>query len=151
MKTHLVTEASYPSQRLKAHHLKALALSSHRFAKKIKDVRSKVLHARATRILPCMMTQKERLTFGIQTAGVMEDIMLAPGGRFLATLSSDSVNWPGSTLISIWDLGLSSAFIVKALVRSLEPADDLELRLFFPDLERPGIFYLVSVQRCLAS
>ncbi|PPR05108.1 hypothetical protein CVT26_012344 [Gymnopilus dilepis] len=146
MDNHSISDASYPLREMSRSLLERIALSPHKFMSIVKKRDGGVIEPRFSRGLPRFLSDEEKEILGIPSVGRYDDIFLAVGGRFLATLSREYHSWPGSTLFQIWDLGLEPNSTIECLARELEPWDDLELRLFFPDAEVKNVFYLVSLQ-----
>ncbi|PPQ74792.1 hypothetical protein CVT26_004881 [Gymnopilus dilepis] len=151
--TQLFTELTYPMKRLTAKHLERLARLPRRLAKLIKHRNEEFIEPHEIRVLPACLIEADQSRLGIYTSGVVDSMYLAPGGRFLMTLSSDDVEFPDSTLFTMWDLGLNlqKGRPLLALARYLERMDELRLQLFFSDPEKIDTMWTISLERGLAS
>ena len=144
MQRHSITTTTYPLKRITTRALRHIALSPLRIAALIEKFRGTEIYADSLRFLSPRLTEEEKKRFGIRNAGSVQYFVLASGGRFLATLSTDFTNWHSSSLLSIWDLGITGIGKPVPLARILAFAD-MQLRLFFQDPEVTSTFFVVSV------
>ena len=151
--SHSIPESSYLLQRLSVSELERLARLPERFAALVEAKNGKAILSHNLRVIPSRLTDDEQLRFGVKTAGSYEDMPLGAGGRFLMVLSIDPFNRPGTTLYSMWDLGLNLGTDgrMRVLARYLHLTDELQLQLFFTDPAIPTTFWVVSVQRRIIS
>ena len=142
MSRHSITEVTFPLQDMSLQLLEHVALSPHRFAAAIKKAEGTCIESTSARVLTSRLTNDEKRKYGVRESGYVEDIFLAPGGRYLATLSrflQSSV-----ALLTVWDLGLSGHDVIKPIIRFLEQTKTLNLYLFFPDPRSRDLFYIIS-------
>ncbi|PPQ75585.1 hypothetical protein CVT26_012675 [Gymnopilus dilepis] len=148
MEQHSISEAMFPLREMRVDILEHVALSPHRLVSLVK--RSSAIEPSSIRTLSRDLSKEEKDTFAMQGVGQVNDLILACGGRYLVSNSVNSSRWSVSTLMSVWDLGICANDTALVLTRYLEQKIDLELRLFFPDPDVSGTFYVVSVQRSSA-
>ncbi|KDR79866.1 hypothetical protein GALMADRAFT_222813 [Galerina marginata CBS 339.88] len=137
----LITEDTYPLSTMSLHMLEHAALSPHRFISLMKRSDEHRLEPTSIRVLSPRLTNNEKAIHGISSSGSLGDMFLAPGGRYLATLAHCVDNI--SSLLTIWDLGLSGHDGIKAIARLVQPMVYISMVNFYPDLKKRGIFHLV--------
>ncbi|PPQ82803.1 hypothetical protein CVT26_007997, partial [Gymnopilus dilepis] len=153
MTLHSVNETSFPLASLSDRHLEHLTRMQDRFADLIRKNDKKCILPLTSRTITSHLTDREARQYGINTAGVIDDMYLLSGGRFLMTLSTAQHDFPNSTLYTLWDLGLNLRMDppILPLARFLQQTSDLQLLLFFADTKVEGLLWAVSTQRLLNS
>ncbi|KDR79817.1 hypothetical protein GALMADRAFT_241906 [Galerina marginata CBS 339.88] len=141
MQEHCITEDTFPLRTMSLSMLEHLALSPYRIVSLMEQSDNDKLDPASIRVLSPRLTNEEKDIYGILHSGELYDFSLASGGRYLSTVASCS---DASSLFTVWDLGLSGNDRVKALTRLVQPVICCELINFFPDLNKLGVFYLVS-------
>ncbi|KAF8878487.1 hypothetical protein CPB84DRAFT_1794150 [Gymnopilus junonius] len=145
MARNAITEDTYPLQKMALPILKHVALSPHRFASLVMKSNEVMPLPTSIRAISPRMTNWEKERYEIELPGPFIDFWMAPGGRYVVTLSMQH-DWNESTLFTVWDVGLSGRDVIKPLTRFLEKAQGLRLVCFFADSQNLGFFYIVSTQ-----
>ncbi|KDR79816.1 hypothetical protein GALMADRAFT_61953 [Galerina marginata CBS 339.88] len=142
MQNYFITEDTFPLQTMSLPMLEHSALSPRRFISLMEKSDNRQLEPTSTRVLSPRLTNREKATHGLSDTGHLHDMILAPGGRYLATIADCDGD---SSHFTIWDLGLSGIDGIKALAHlRVAQLEDYSFVNFFPDLKKHGIFYLVT-------
>ncbi|PPQ96972.1 hypothetical protein CVT26_006452 [Gymnopilus dilepis] len=147
MEQRSIPKDTFPVHELPVDLLEHIALSPHRVVSLVKKSEEFPVEPMAIRVLSHRLTKGEKDKYGIKNMGDIDGIILAHGGRYMVSLSVNPSDWPESTLFTLWDLGVTAFHPIQVLTRFSESRVGLELHLFFPDPEKPSVFFIVSVQR----